>query len=99
MHGLGSIADTYTRDASQSVMNKELACALQVHMCTGSCSLFSSQVEDWIGVDKPVNVPGTNSEYPNWLRKLTRDLEDIFVDHDVLDMTNKMTLARNKIDS
>ena len=99
MHGLGSIADTYTRDASQSVMNKELACALQVHMCTGSCSLFSSQVEDWIGVDKPVNVPGTNTEYPNWRRKLTRDLEDIFVDQDVLDMTNKMTLARNKIDS
>lgn len=94
LHGLGSIAPTYTRNAEESVMNQELASALQVHMCTGSCSLFSSQVEDWIGVDKPVNIPGTNTEYPNWRRKLTKDLEDIFVDQHVLEMTKQMTEAR-----
>ncbi|MGN0902331.1 MAG: 4-alpha-glucanotransferase, partial [Succinivibrio sp.] len=94
LHGLGSISDTYTKDASESVMNEELASALQVHMCTGSCSLFSSQIEDWIGVDKPVNVPGTCDEYPNWRRKLTKDLEDIFEETRVLEMTGKMTKAR-----
>ena len=94
LHGLGSISDSYTRNAKESVMNEELATALQIHMCSGSCALFSSQVEDWIGVDKPVNIPGTNTEYPNWRRKLTRDLEDIFVNEHVLDMTSKMTSAR-----
>jgi 4-alpha-glucanotransferase len=63
-------------------------------MCGGSCSLFSSQVEDWIGVETPVNIPGTNTEYPNWRRKLTADLEDIFVNERVLNMTKKMTEAR-----
>ena len=94
LHGLGSIADTYTRNAAESVMNEELATALQVHMCGGSCSLFSSQVEDWIGIETPVNIPGTNTEYPNWRRKLTADLEDIFVNERVLNMTKKMTEAR-----
>ena len=94
LHGLGSISDSYTRNAKESVMNEELATALQIHMCTGSCSLFSSQIEDWIGVDKPVNVPGTNTEYPNWRRKLTADLEDIFANQHVRDMTKSMTLAR-----
>jgi len=26
----------------------------------------------------PVNVPGTNTEYPNWQRKLTHSLEEMF---------------------
>lgn len=95
MHGLGSISSSFTRNANEAVMNQELATALQIHMCSGSCALFSSQVEDWIGVDKPVNVPGTNLEYPNWRRKLTKDLEDIFVNPNVLDMTSQMTKARN----
>jgi len=25
----------------------------------------------------PVNVPGTDSEYPNWQRKLSANLEDL----------------------
>ena len=53
-----------------------------------------SEFEDWIGVDKPVNVPGTYTEYPNWRRKLTADLEDIFANQHVIDMTKSMTLAR-----
>ena len=96
LHGLGSISDTYTRDVKESVMNEELATALQIHMCSGSCSLFSSQVEDWIGITTPVNIPGTNTEYPNWRRKLTSDLEDIFTNQHVTDMTKEMTLARGK---
>ncbi len=94
MHGLGSISDNFTRNAKEAQMTQELATAMQIHMCTGSCALFSSQVEDWIGVDKPVNIPGTNTEYPNWRRKLTADLEDIFQRDNVLAMTKSMTDAR-----
>ena len=39
-------------------------------MCHGSCTLYSTQIEDWIGIDKPVNVPGTFREYPNWKENL-----------------------------
>ena len=94
MHGLGSVSDDVSRDAQEVEMTHEFVKAMQVHMCSGSCSLFSSQIEDWFLVDKPVNVPGTNTEYPNWRRKLTADLEYIFEQSHVQDMTWAMTKAR-----
>ncbi|SKA67022.1 4-alpha-glucanotransferase [Succinivibrio dextrinosolvens DSM 3072] len=96
MHGLGSVSDDISRDAKEVKMTPDFAKALQIHMCKGSCSLFSTQIEDWIGVDKPVNIPGTNTEYPNWRRKLTADLEFIFDMEHVKTMTKEMTDARNK---
>jgi 4-alpha-glucanotransferase len=35
------------------------------------------QIEDLLGMVDPVNVPGTDREYPNWQRKLTMDVEDM----------------------
>jgi len=35
------------------------------------------QIEDALGERTPVNIPGTNLEYPNWRRKLRDDLETI----------------------
>ncbi|HEY5348945.1 MAG TPA: 4-alpha-glucanotransferase [Candidatus Lustribacter sp.] len=35
------------------------------------------QIEDALGERSPVNIPGTNLEYPNWRRKLRDDLETI----------------------
>ena len=38
------------------------------------------QIEDALGERTPVNIPGTNLEYPNWRRKLRDDLETIATD-------------------
>jgi 4-alpha-glucanotransferase len=38
------------------------------------------QIEDALGERTPVNIPGTNLEYPNWRRKLADDLETIATD-------------------
>ena len=38
------------------------------------------QIEDALGERMPVNIPGTNLEYPNWRRKLRDDLETIATD-------------------
>jgi 4-alpha-glucanotransferase len=38
------------------------------------------RIEDALGEREPVNVPGTNTEYPNWRRKLPVDLETIATD-------------------
>jgi 4-alpha-glucanotransferase len=35
------------------------------------------QIEDALGERSPVNIPGTNLEYPNWRRKLRDDLDTI----------------------
>lgn len=94
LHGLHSVDDKVSRNAADCKLTEDLVVGMQVHMCRGSCLLYSTQLEDWIGVEKPVNVPGTFKEYPNWKRKLTRDLEDIFSDEKVKNLTTKMTEAR-----
>jgi 4-alpha-glucanotransferase len=38
------------------------------------------QIEDALGERTPVNIPGTNKEYPNWRRKLRDDLATIASD-------------------
>ena len=97
LHGLNSCgAEVPYRADEIPEMTHELVTALERHMCRGSCALFSSQIEDWIGVLKPVNVPGTFREYPNWRRKLTMNIEDIDKDSFVRDLTGVMTAARDE---
>lgn len=97
LHGLGSVGEEVPRKVSDiPEMTHELIMGIERHMCRGSCALFSSQIEDWIGVLKPVNVPGTFREYPNWRRKLTVNVEDLDKDNFVKELTKAMTLARQE---
>ncbi len=54
--------------------------AAAVHSFLGASrsALVAVQAEDLLGMLEPVNVPGTGSEHPNWLRKLTGDLAELF---------------------
>jgi 4-alpha-glucanotransferase len=55
----------------------ELAQALHVYLARSGTTLVALQIEDLLGMVDPVNVPGTDREYPNWQRKLTVDVEDM----------------------
>jgi 4-alpha-glucanotransferase len=55
----------------------ELANALHVYLARSPTVLVALQIEDLLGMTDPVNVPGTDREYPNWQRKLTADIEDM----------------------
>jgi 4-alpha-glucanotransferase len=55
----------------------ELAKALHVYLARSHTILVALQIEDLLGMVDPVNVPGTDREYPNWQRKLTSDIEDM----------------------
>jgi 4-alpha-glucanotransferase len=55
----------------------DLARAIHVYLARSSAILAAIQIEDLIGMEDPVNVPGTDREYPNWQRKLTEDVEDL----------------------
>ena len=55
----------------------ELANALHVYLARSHSILVALQIEDLLGMIDPVNVPGTDREYPNWQRKLTSDIEDM----------------------
>ena len=70
---------------------------MQLHMAGGSSALLSLQLEDWLQMDKPVNIPGTFKEYPNWKRKLNRNLEDIFTDPELINLADGLTRLRNQV--
>lgn len=84
------------KDVNWVGMSKPLAYALQEHLCKGNAALFSTQLEDWLEMDKPVNIPGTSHEYPNWRRKLSKNLEDFLSDQDLRTLAVRMTQARQK---
>ncbi|CAG9298018.1 4-alpha-glucanotransferase [Celerinatantimonas diazotrophica] len=49
-------------------------------------ALLGLQPEDWLGMTQPVNIPGTETAYPNWRRKLTLNIDEIFSHTDVLEL-------------
>ena len=46
-------------------------------------ALLMLQPEDWLGMETPVNVPGTHREYPNWARKLSADWPEFMAREDI----------------
>jgi 4-alpha-glucanotransferase len=55
-----------------------LALAVHVYLARSNAALVAVQIEDLIGMTEPINVPGTSAEFPNWQRKMSADIEDIF---------------------
>lgn len=97
LHGHQSIPDTIGTDANQVPMTQALNYGLQIHMAKGASALLSLQLEDWLQMDMPVNIPGTSSEYPNWKRKLSKNLEDIFSINEINHLTDALTKARQSV--
>ncbi|WP_028866650.1 4-alpha-glucanotransferase [Psychromonas hadalis] len=92
--GHGNLPDGIGRDASLVPMDSYLSDALQLHLAAGSSALFSVQLEDWLEMDKPVNIPGTVDEYPNWRRKLSMNLDEIFAKEQVNNIAKQLTKVR-----
>lgn len=61
----------------------ELGQALHLYLARSSTALVALQLEDLLSMVDPVNVPGTDREYPNWQRKVSADLEDVAAREDL----------------
>ncbi len=92
--GHNMLPASINRNALYCGMTADLNHALQLHMCNGSTALFSTQLEDWLEMEKPVNIPGTSSEYPNWRRKLSKNINEIFANPKLHELASQMTEAR-----
>jgi len=99
MHGLGSLDGSISHDANWVPMSKDLNYKMQLHLARGSSALLGLQLEDWLEMEQPVNVPGTSTEYPNWRRKLSSDLEAIFAEPAIQRLMAEVTLARKQASS
>lgn len=72
----------------------ELAHALHLYLARSATQLAALQIEDLLGMIDPVNVPGTDREYPNWQRKVPVDIEDIAQRADLAAQLDEIRLAR-----
>ncbi len=73
----------------------ELARALHVYLARSNAALVAVQIEDLLGMVDPVNVPGTDREYPNWRRKLTADIEEMAARRDFDEAFAEISRARS----
>tara|TARA_R110001592_G_scaffold70936_3_gene216935 strand:+ start:791 stop:2983 length:2193 start_codon:yes stop_codon:yes gene_type:complete len=96
LHGHASLPEYFSRDANTTGMDQILNFSLQKHLAAGNSSLLSLQLEDFLEMDQPVNVPGTSEEYKNWQRKLSHNLDSIFADPDIQCLLKDLTKARSQ---
>jgi 4-alpha-glucanotransferase len=61
----------------------ELGNALHLYLARSHTILVALQIEDLLGMGDPVNVPGTDREYPNWQRKLSAEVAEIAARQDL----------------
>jgi 4-alpha-glucanotransferase len=73
----------------------ELAHALHLYLARSATALAAVQIEDLLGMTDPVNVPGTDREYPNWQRKVSVDIEDIAARPDLAACLDEIRRARD----
>nr|WP_086940603.1 4-alpha-glucanotransferase [Thaumasiovibrio occultus] len=92
----GVLPSHLTRDAMQLGMETALNHAMQQHLAAGASALLSLQLEDWLEMDKPVNIPGTVDEYPNWRRKLSATVEAMAQREDIRVLARSITAKRRQ---
>lgn len=68
---LAAAARIETLDAPDAVVG--------VHrlLARSGAALVLAQVDDLVGVTEPLNVPGTDREWPNWRRRVPEPIEDL----------------------
>ncbi|WP_407675192.1 MULTISPECIES: 4-alpha-glucanotransferase [Pasteurellaceae] len=85
----GHILEETCKNVSQNFTHQ-----LQHYVADTNSALFGTQPEDWLNMLEPVNIPGTSDEYPNWRRKLSRTIDEIFADEKVISLLNKIDSTR-----
>ncbi|WP_127960107.1 4-alpha-glucanotransferase [Serratia microhaemolytica] len=79
-----------------TAMSAQLSQALHCYLADSQAALLGLQPEDWIGMVIPVNIPGTDYQYPNWRRKLSMTLEALFNHWQVNQLLQAVALRRQQ---
>jgi len=97
LHRYGCVPQKVGKKASLLAMSPLLNRGLQRYVADSASALLGLQPEDWLDMADPVNIPGTSSEYPNWRRKLSHTLEEMFADRQVNRLLKDLDKRRKKV--
>lgn len=77
-------------------VNLQFVHQLQSYVADTNSALFGTQPEDWLNMLEPVNIPGTSDQYPNWRRKLTHTISEIFNHEQINQLLHIFEYKRNR---
>jgi 4-alpha-glucanotransferase len=78
------------------VYTQELGEAIHVFLARSQARLMLVQLEDVIGEREQANLPGTSDSHPNWRRRLSLPIEDIFGGRDMTGLAARVAAARRQ---
>jgi glycogen operon protein len=70
-----------------------LAAAIHFYLARSLAALVLVQADDLAGEEEPVNLPGTESEYPNWRRRLAAPVERLLDTSPATEILSAMKVA------
>ncbi|WP_320822121.1 4-alpha-glucanotransferase [Reinekea sp.] len=75
-------------------MTQELCFAIHKQLAASRSQIVAIQLEDMMMINKPVNIPGTSHEYPNWRRKLDISSQDLFAQAEIQQFCQEINRLR-----
>lgn len=92
----GALAHRYPLQRGRAPMRRAINRAVHRLVAASNSALLGLQPEEWLDMDRPVNVPGTVESYPNWRRKLTLSLEAMFTDEGITRLLQEVSHVRQQ---
>ncbi|QWA11627.1 4-alpha-glucanotransferase [Sodalis ligni] len=96
LHAWKCVPAKLGKNAERVVMSPILNRGAHRYLALSQSALLGLQPEDWLDMALPVNVPGTTDQYPNWRRKLVREVAEIFDDQGITRLLREVGRLRNK---
>ena len=78
-------------------MTRTLSMAIMRYLAGTQSALLGLQPEEWLDMATPVNVPGTIDAWPNWRRKLSATLDEMFSDPKVEALLAEVNRSRKAV--
>lgn len=87
----GLLPESCTLDPEQNTqMTMELSAAVHCLLARSQAALMVVQPEDLLLMREQVNLPGTTTQYPNWQRKLSKDVDEWMTDSSIRQLFDKI---------
>ncbi|WP_410013208.1 4-alpha-glucanotransferase [Sodalis sp. C49] len=94
LHAWKCVPAKMSANADRVMMSPLLNRGLHRYVARSNSALLGLQPEDWLDMALPVNVPGTTDQYPNWRRKLTREVDEMFDDPTLMRLLREVDRLR-----
>jgi 4-alpha-glucanotransferase len=92
---LALLPESWQDRSDKRPLDNALLAALVSGCARSASKLLSLQLDDLAGMDMPVNIPGTSSEYSNWQRKIPMLLEQVFANPSTIEMLQALHRERH----